>query len=406
MTQWFKGQLEGHYVGTAAGAPAVSPYGVASRFKLRIYRALVRDVELLDSPAALAGAPESATGADRGTAEPTAADRSEGSDAGDGKSGDKGGGRARALPPSFPPVELPEDCFYQAQIDDTRLFGIRPRSCFEGSIYDVAVTQLRVTHSTKQGKKTYGRVVGEVYGRFRLPTAEEREANEVVVRELIATEAKVADGSQQALVDLAPPPHLVESDDERDMDPLHPPSLPEEKDTEPAKVPVPLLIIAMALALGLGGGWQPALLWLGVFTPLLIIRLMMGGMFKVTNVHRVIGAILVLAQFACFGWIMLDWWTAGCKFITPWALSGIGVTALAASLLPSPVPLLFSGASFGVVLFLWYANLGATCELDESPRPAIEQPGDRPTDRPTVDDPGVPRTNDDGTWPRRGPRRP
>lgn len=387
MSQWFRGQLEGHYVGTSAGKPGVSQYGSASRYKLRIYRALIRDIEVLE--------PEELE------EEPTTSEELE---------------DASEVAPPPPPIDLPEDCFYQAQIDDARLLGIRPRSCFEGTIYDVAVSQLKVTHSTKKGDKTYGRLEGEVYGRFLLPPVSEPEEAAQVVKELTETQAPVEAGSEEPLTDTeaqasspeasssgegphTPPPEFDPSG--REIEPLHPPTPPSENvHEEPARIPIPLLVMVMSIVLWLGAGAEPALLFVGVCVPIVIIRLILGGLFKVTSSQKVFGAVLVLIQFLCLGLLMLDWWSAGCKVMNPWAISGIGVTALIASVLPSPLPLVCAGGSLGLVLFLWYGDVGTTCEEDKPKAPSLSEPAERPT----VENPGVPRTNDDGSWPRRGPR--
>lgn len=368
MSQWFRGTLEGHYVGTAAGKPGVSQYGSAERYKLRIYRALVRDIEVLD------GEPEDT------------------------------------------PEAVPDDCFYQAQIEDTRMLGIRPRSCFEGPIYDVSVSGLTVTHATKKGTKTYGRVEGEVYGRFLLPEVEEREEEEAVETPLSATEEAVLaelerpveeDEIRRKTVpakrkeDAAVEDERAHDDDET-IEPLHPPTPPKENDErEPSHIPIPFLIVVMAIVLGLSGGREPALLWLGAFIPIQAVRLILTGLFKVTPTQRIFGAILIFVQVACLALILLDWWSDGCMTINTWAIMGIGLTALVASVLPSPLPLLCAGGSLGLVLFLWYGDAGVRCEgpTQESAKASADE--NVPGKRPTVHKPLSPRTNEDGSWPRR-----
>jgi len=362
MTQWFRGHLEGHYVGTAAGKPGVSQYGSAARYKLRIYRAMVRDIEVLDAS------------------------------------------------PEETPGEVPEDCFYQAEIADTRMLGIRPRSCFEGPIYDVSVSGLNVTHTTKKGDKTYGRVEGLVYGRYLLPeVSDEADEAELVRGTLTASDETVLRGTEQPLVSEASTArgNAAEEGAENllgpEEEPLHPPTPPKErKDREPSPVPIPLLIVVMAVVLGLVGGAEPALLWLGAFIPIQAVRLILTGMFKVTNTQRVFGAVLILVQVACLGLMLLDWWSDGCMSINILAISGIGLTALLASVLPSSLPLVCAGSSLGLVLFLWYGDMGVRCQSGAAaePEPVIETPAVRPS----VHSPTTPRTNKDGSWPRRGAR--
>ncbi len=357
MSQWFRGTLEGHYVGTAAGKPGVSQYGSAARYKLRIYRALVRDIEVLDGEA------------------------------------------------DTPPEDVPDDCFYQAKIEDTRMLGIRPRSCFEGPIYDVSVSDLKVTHTTKKGAKTYGRVEGEVYGRYLMP-AEKDLCEEDALEEgkLSPVEEAVLRGSEEPVVDTQAggANDVTEEVDGRAIEALHPPRPPKEsEEREPSHIPIPLLIVVVAIVLGLAGGAQPALLWLGAFVPIHVVRLILSGLFKVTPTQRAFGALLILVQAACLGLILLDWWSDGCKTINTLAVMGIGFTALVASVLPSPLPLVCAGGSLGLVLFLWYGDVGVRCE---QPSRNVNTPDLAvPAERARVHGPGVPRTNEDGSWPRRPP---
>ncbi len=400
MTQWFRGELEGHYVGTGVGTPAVSQYGSADRYKLRIYRALIRKIEVLESKGD-GPKKDAAKLTDGGTAREVSTARDESTTA-----RDEGAARDETPPEPPPeiPIELPEECFYQAKIEDTRLIGIRPRTCFEGTIYDVAVSGLRVTHSTKEGEKTYGRVVGEIYGRYLLPPEADPEAEAEIAAELTATTELHEPGSEEAIAALGAQRAAEEAaEEEAELDALHPPSDPEEGEASAVAthVPVPLLAVVVAVLLGLLGGWQPVLIWLAFLVPILAVRFMLGDQFKVTTGQRVFGAILVLIQMGCVGVILLDWWAASCITLNPWAVGGVGLTALIASVLPSAFPMLLTGAGMASVLVLWSGDIGTTCESLEA-KPKVE----RPIERPTVDDPGVPRTNSDGSWPRRGPRKP
>ena len=47
-------------------------------------------------------------------------------------------------------------------IDDTRIIGLKPKSCLEGSVYDVAIKDPQITHWKKKGDKLYGRMIGEI----------------------------------------------------------------------------------------------------------------------------------------------------------------------------------------------------------------------------------------------------
>ena len=159
--------------------------------------------------------------------------------------------------------------------------------------------------------------------------------------------------------------------------------------------------IFVGVMLWLSAGIIPALVWVGMLIPILIVRFILGNQFKVTTGQRIFGAILVAVQVLCLCVILLDWWTAGCVSLNPYAVGGVGLTALIASVLPSPFPMLCTMAGMAGILFLGSGNVATTCESLET-KPARE----KSIERPTVNDPGVPRTNDDGSWPRRGSRAP
>ncbi len=401
MSTWFRGRLEGHYVGTGATGPFVSQFGSAARYKMRIYQAVIQDVEEFESEEML----------------------------GDNDS---------------------ENRFFQAEIADVRLLGVRPQRCFEGTVYDVALSGMRVTHSTKKGAKTYGRVVGEVIGRYLLPEVPDdadADIEELALSVVDPSEdnpsedesgkrASADSNGERAVVDVRnfdsddeegekPVVDLRKSDSDeeerpvvdlhrtksrnrnrtskekdediaRDIEPLHPPSLAKDTGKPGSNVPVPLLGFLLCIVLGLAGGVIPALLWVGVLFPILMIRWMLSGQFKVTYGQRVFGAILVLINLGCLGWLGLDWWTVGHISINVAALSGLALTVLISSVLPSPGPLLMTGGGLAMVLFLWFGPVNDR-PLEEASFVETSEEG-----TPSVAKPGKPRTNKDGSWPYRG----
>jgi hypothetical protein len=225
-----------------------------------------------------------------------------------------------------------------------------------------------------------------------------RSAAAVEEQPLSPEEATTSDEEEKILEEVTGT--ALYSPEAEELETLHPPTAPSEDEQEAARVPVPLLVIVVAILLGLTTGRDPALLWLGFFVPIMAIRLMMRGMFKVSDGQRIAGAIFFLVQLACLGVIGFELWTEGCKSINVWAVSGVAAMVLVSSFLPSPSALMATGAGLAVVLFLWYSNIGTPCEPAE-PGPAAEQ---QRSGRPSVRDPGHRRTNDDGSWPRRPPR--
>ena len=335
MTQWFRGELEGHYVGTRAGAPAVSQYGNADRFRLRIYRALVRHVEVLEQPEAPEGEP------------------------------------GRSEDPIGLPFELPDGCFYQAEVADTRILGLRPHTCLEGHIYEVAVSNPQITHSTQKGDKLYGRIVGEIYGRFLFPEAasEKRAESEMVELSTNASEG-----------DAAP---------ESDIEPLHPPDQPSEAGSgEPGQLPFVMLTAIVALILGFSGGGLAAAIWFGVLVPIFVIRVALGRQFEVDKKVRAFGVTLILLQVACLALMLGAWWMSGCKsLVVP--MLGIVATTFLAGLLPSKAPVMCTAGGLALTLCVFFGDVGTHCEA----------PPTWPTLSPVDVDPA--RTNADGSWPKR-----
>ncbi|MGB0679365.1 MAG: hypothetical protein ACPGUV_06865 [Polyangiales bacterium] len=397
MRQWFRGRLEGHYVGIPVGRPGVSQFGSAARFQLQIYRALIRDIEVLGRGAAGVESEHRAAPADE--------ERSESLPPAHFASG-----------PSEPPIDLPDDCFYQAKIEQARLVGLRPGSCFEGPVYNIAVSRLQVTHQTKHRGKTYGRLVGEIYGRCLLPQVAEPEDAAAAIEELTATEPPVTADAQGALTDVRTAGAMnavldaaagdsaaeatagaldAAADAPEDEEPLHAPEVPTNYPAPlPSKAPPVVLAVIGSLALGMAGGVTPVLLWLGMFVPMLIMRVLLEGVLQANAGLRMLGAALVLLQTVCMAGLALAWWQTGCKAIDPWLVTGVTSATLVASLLPMTLPLMCTGTGFAVVLLLWFGPVGIACDA-AAPRaePARAQP--------SVRHPGVPRTNPDGTWPRR-----
>ena len=345
--QHFRGHIEGYYVGYPSSDPQVSAHGTASRFKLKIYRATVRDVELVD------------------------------------------------------PVDdddQPESALYQVEIEDTRLFGVRPRRAFSGSVYDAMVTDMEFTHGTTKGKKVYGRVVGRVHGRILLP--EERKL--VEAREVEASSEPRAPGSEDALVDQDAADHAAAAaaaaadEPAPDIDALEQPENARMPREEPAPIQVPFLFVTavIAIVLGLSGGWRASAVWLGLLVPIGFIRLALGGMFETKDVHRAIGAVIIFLQYACLGMLGLKWYTLGCLSVELLPFSGIMATLIAAALLPTRTALLGTSLGLAATLFVWFGDYAVHCDA-----PEVEAPdGSR---SPSVKHPGKPRTNDDGSWPRR-----
>lgn len=401
--RWLRGTLEGHYVGTAAQKPMTSAHGTGQRYRVRIFRAFIRDVTVFE--------PEGESAEPSEAAEPTE-------------------------PAGKLPVELGPDCFYQAKIDDARFFGVQPRVTLQGPIYDVAVESFRITDSTTHQGRSYGRVEGIIYGRFRLPPTRESTSAEPVA---VASGPKIPEpeeenvgapskkGGEGAVSPQRGDPTTADhpapgdgstrsdhprarhttadpsdgSDDKTsgEQDPEEPlrKSTPESEPTL-VRVPFVLLTVGVAIALGLMGGTLPALLWLGLWIPIGMVRMVINGQFPVTNTQRVMGATLVAVQLICLSMLFLHWWDAGCKSEDVWPLVGVFATVIAAALIPWPVALFSTQIGMALALLALVSPVGTRC-VDPSAANNASAAEQKP--KPSAAHPISPRTNQDGSWPRR-----
>jgi len=156
---------------------------------------------------------------------------------------------------------------------------------------------------------------------------------------------------------------------------------------------LPLVALSSAVALGLWAscGAEPALLWVVFLLPTLLCRKLFHGVLGDSQGIRGFGAFLVAVQLACVAVLLESWWSADCKQMMILPLIGLVAVIFPSGLLPSATPLLFNAAGLALVLAVWCGGPSSKC--GEAP----------PRQSPSVQHPGVPRTNADGSWPRRPP---
>lgn len=373
--QRFSGEIEGFYVGEPDDSGFARRSAKAQHFKLRIYRAVVRRVQLLETPPA-PGAPE----------------------------GDK---------PAGAPLDVAPDTFRQATLADARLTPLRTHSgWFEGPIHELQISEFRSTHQKREAGRVYGRFVGRVTAHFELPPPPLPPRAEALLAELSAPEpepdlapSKAADHAPTAAKSTAAATgasaaEAAVADGKSDADlslPAKPAAGPAKKQVESQ---VPLFLLVAAFAIGIFTLCTPsrAVIWLVFLLPTLLLRRILRGALERSTGTLAFGAISVAAQLACVGFLGVGWWASGCKDLAFLPVAGLVLGVFVTSILPSNVPLLVNGAALGLVLTGWCSAFGARCQ-EPTPPKAQEN-------RPTAHDPGVPRTNPDGSWPRHPPRAP
>ena len=351
--QWFRGTLEASYVGTPNARHFLSPHGAGSHYQLQVYRAAVSDLTLQEPPQAVQ-------------------------------------------------IESGQP-FRQARVDDARLLGIRgPGSHYHGPIFDLTVSNPTFTHLTYKDGRSYGKLVGTVQGWLTLPPEPQVELTIVTQPDGKPDPEPSSRLPAPAVITVLQPASAVGSP-ETPLDPeLGPAPLSAAEQAAqalpratPSREPstLPLFALATAVSLGLWAscGGEPALLWVVFMLPTLLARKLFHDVLNDSVGIRGFGAFLVLVQLACVAVLLESWWSTDCKQMHVLPLIGLVAVIFPAGLLPSVWPLLCNAIGLALVLSVWCGGPSGKCHAAPERKP------------PSVQHPGVPRTNDDGSWPRRPP---
>lgn len=427
MTQWFRGNIEGYYVGKPTRLGTLGG-GNARGFQLVVYRAAIHDIELLDfvppspvpepgavEPASSTSAPQKDTAAPTGTrAEPpndASLEPSNTSHAGAASTRD-----APPVGPEQPPLVLPPwlpapgTAFFQPTITDARLFPVKhAMGWFEGPVHQVFIEDFRSTHSKQHGQQLYGRFVGRANGYFALPPPPRPEAAERLVqafqdlpddaiapdashreahdraRELARDHAEVVAPTTHKLAALSPssgavvtnangvaaveaqPPQLG-----LDTTPEAPPLA-----TTPAiapqravggKVPFLILVVLVAVALLITCGAPRALLWLLFLLPTLLVRRVLRGLIPDSTALRGFAALVTVGQAWLAGMVFVGWWESGCRDVHPVPLIGTLVGLVIATVLPFDIPLLVNATTLAALLIGWCTGKDACTDESQTMR--------------------------------------
>jgi hypothetical protein len=364
VIHWFRGELEASYVGTPNPQPFFSARPAATHYKLNVYRAALKNVERIEPPTA------------------------------DGAQ----------------PLE-PAPSFGQARVDDALIAGVRGAgTSYQGPVFALQVSEPHFSHMVVKEGRAYGRLTGRAVLSCELPPEPELPAVETTIvtepaadahAEPLAAELRVASapGAQSASTERssAPATSLAPTANEEHPSPTQQ-ALPRTHFRRNDSA-APLFALSAAVALGLWAscGAQPALLWCVFLAPTLLARKLFHGVLDDSPYIRGFGALLAIGQLLCVSTLISEWWAVPCKELHVLPLIGIVAVIFPAGVLPSVVPLLFNATGLALVLALWCGGQGSAC-VKASAKPGAFAPA-------SVEHPGVPRTNDDGTWPRRPPGR-
>ncbi|MET0387300.1 MAG: hypothetical protein ABW321_15130 [Polyangiales bacterium] len=310
--RWFRGQLEGSYV----GLPQVAAAGPARRFRLQVYRAALRELQWIEP------VPEvQAPGVEPGT-------------------------------------------LWQAQIDHAHLAGVRgPGTFYEGPVFDVRIRSLVLTHPTEHGGRSYGRIVGEAVGWLELPPPPAAAPVQVVERSLAeAPRAEPLEGSvytdvAATLSGAAGPGDdagrvaggsvAVDGDAEAAAE--------GGKGTRPtrrapfANYALGVLLPLIALVLALASGALPAGLWVVLMLITLGARKLFGGVLRDSGFIRGCGYAAVVVQWLCSA-SLLPLLAGHCAQPTWWRALICVLLLFPSGLLPATAPLATSAVALALVL--------------------------------------------------------
>ena len=267
----------------------------------------------------------------------------------------------------------------------------------------MTVSDFRSTHSARSRGRVYGRFVGRVHAAFELPEKKPLpERAQALLDEFnapeepaIGPETPTAQGEGTEPAAGAVAPNLEPAAAEAALAPGEVPA-PASKKLVQSQVPLFLLVAVGAVAIFSLCDAARAVIWLVFLLPTLLLRRILRGALSDSTGVRVVSVVMVLGQLGCLGVLGGGWWLGGCKDLSVLPVLGLVFGVFATSALPSNVPLLVNAVALGLALGAWCSALGKRCQEAPS-KPPISA-------RPSVNDPGVPRTNADGSWPRRPPR--
>lgn len=411
MTQWFRGRIDGFYVGLPDHAGALGAAQVGRGYRLLVYRAAIRDVELLDfTPPAPAASPDASLPATPTAAAATATTQTTTTEQVATEPTTPSGPVATPAepaavtssssehPPEPAPLVLPPwlpapgTAFFQAGLTDARLFPIRHNSgWFEGPIHQLFIEDFVSTHAKVHGRKLYGKFTGRAQAYFELPPAPLPVAAERIIQafqdlpeeELPPEPARAprqdtstgtsADPrtlqpalveSPQAAVSPAPSPATAAAvasnatpaaptatGDQKDDDAVRP--APPATSPRRTRVPFLILVVLVAFALLLTCGAPRAMLWLFFLLPTLLVRRIVRDIVPDTTAVRGVSALLTLGQVWLAGMVFVGWWESGCRDVHAVPLIGTLCGLFLTSVLPSDVPLLVNASSLAALLLGW-----------------------------------------------------
>lgn len=310
MSDWFRGVIEGAFVGTPAKAVPDSASEVAP-FDVRLYRASISAIEPIAPPDALDESPRSpAAGAPALAPELSNLAVHAAPRAGDG-----------SRPAPAPAPEPAARALRQAELLEVTFVGVGSHAPEQHAAYDLRITNVQLLGSTESDGRLYGRLVGSVVGCYKPSSSVARRA------ELEREQARDRAAKLGAWVEA-----------------------------------LRWVFVALAawLIFGLCGG-KAGTLWLAVVVPAAFLRLIASGVSTPSHGVRVFGWAVVLAAATLGGLALYRVSRLECDSAL-WWLGGMVVAVLVTAVLPSRYPFLWTKVALA-------ASTVALCSLGSSACP-------------------------------------
>jgi len=301
------------------------------------------------------------------------------------------------------------ELFFRASIETAQLWGVRgPGTRYEGPIHDVSITRPQTRfHIVKDGK-SYGTLRGFAEGWLYLPptaTPQYTPPIEADRTDSVDTPGVLIHESQQEYSEKGFTPNKqVPTVDRRleaqattaesnaievSIDDTRPE--PGRRSTSArTELPYFSLCAAMGLLLWFTCSAEQTWIWCLFMLPTLGMRRLVLEVLPDDRGVEAFAAATVLGAILSSGTIFAGFNTQNC-----WTLETVPLVILVGSvflsgIVPYRLALAITALAFAGVLYVWGHAPERHC-VPEVPSESL----------PTIKDPGVPRTNDDGTWPRR-----
>jgi hypothetical protein len=368
VKQWFCGEIEASYYGIPSRVPAASSDSIGRRYRLHIYRAAVLQAKPINDPVDTQGdAPVESENAERQT----------------------------------------EELFFQESIEVAQLWGVRgPGTRYEGPIHDVSITQPQTRFHVVKDNKGYGTLRGFAQGWMYLPRnvtpvppTQLDQTNRELPMGVVIRESPQENAAKGVAVDNRAPKvgrndksEFVERAPDTSVDDVDTTTMKRMTSSQKTEPPYFSLCAAVGLLLWFTCDAEQTWIWCLFMLPTLGMRRLLFEVLPDERGVQAFAAVLVLGAILSAGTILASFSAANC-----WTLETVPLVVLVGSvflsgIVPYRLPLAITALTFAAVLYMWGHAPERHC-------PPHASEGSLPT----IKNPGVPRTNDDGTWPRRLP---